>query len=86
MAPIRVRLSVTTAEAAIDAAITGTGVTRLISYQVAAAVARGELLTVLAQYEREPMPSASFMQDKKCCTRDCGGCISALTAAGRNQW
>jgi DNA-binding transcriptional LysR family regulator len=55
-APIRVRLSVTTAEAAIDAAIRGAGVTRLISYQVAAAVARGELRIILAQYEREPVP------------------------------
>lgn len=56
MVPIRVRLSVTTAEAAIDAAIAGAGLTRLISYQVAAAVARGELRIILAQYEREPMP------------------------------
>ena len=55
-AAIRPRLSVTTAEAAIDAAIAGAGVTRVISYQAAAAVARGELRIVLAQYEPEPLP------------------------------
>jgi DNA-binding transcriptional LysR family regulator len=56
MAPVRVRLAVTTAEAAVDAAIDGIGVTRLLSYQVAEAVARGALRIILAQYEREPMP------------------------------
>jgi DNA-binding transcriptional LysR family regulator len=56
MAPIRVRLAVTTAEGAVDAAIAGVGLTRLISYQVAEAVARGALQIILAQYEPEPMP------------------------------
>jgi len=56
MAPISVRLAVTTAEAAIDAAMAGIGVTRLVSYQVAEAVARGTLRIIFAQYEREPMP------------------------------
>ena len=56
MAPVRVRLAVTTAEAAIDAAVAGIGVTRLLSYQVAEAVARGALRIVLDQYEREPIP------------------------------
>jgi DNA-binding transcriptional LysR family regulator len=56
MAPVRVRLAVTTAEAAIDGAVAGIGVTRLLSYQVAEAVARGALRIVLEQYEREPIP------------------------------
>jgi DNA-binding transcriptional LysR family regulator len=56
MAPVHVRLAVTTAEAAIDAAVAGIGLTRLLSYQVADAVARGALRIILAQYEREPMP------------------------------
>jgi DNA-binding transcriptional LysR family regulator len=53
MAPVRVRLA---AEAAIDAAVAGIGVTRLLSYQLAEAVARGALRIVLEQYEREPIP------------------------------
>ena len=58
MAPVRVRLAVTTAEAAIDAAIAGIGVTRLLSYQVAEAVARGALRMSASQ-----SPLASSMQD-----------------------
>ena len=54
--PIRVRLAVNTAEAAIDAAIAGIGVTRLFSYQAARAVAEGKLKIVLAAYEPEPAP------------------------------
>ena len=66
MAPVRVRLAVTTAEAAIDAAVAGIGVTRLLSYQVAEAVARGALRIVLEQYEREPIPR----QHAPCRTRN----------------
>jgi DNA-binding transcriptional LysR family regulator len=54
--PIRSRLSVNTAEAAIDAAIAGAGVTRVLSYQVARAVAERQLRIVLADHEREPLP------------------------------
>jgi DNA-binding transcriptional LysR family regulator len=54
--PIRVRLAVNTAEAAVDAAIAGIGVTRLLSYQAARAVAEGKLKIVLAAYEPEPVP------------------------------
>jgi DNA-binding transcriptional LysR family regulator len=56
MALVRMRLAVTTAEAAIDAAVAGIGLTRLLSYQVAEAVARGALRIVLERYEREPIP------------------------------
>ncbi len=54
--PIRSRLSASTAEAAIDAAISGLGVTRVLSYQAASAVAEGKLEIVLAAYEPEPLP------------------------------
>ncbi len=53
---IRSRLSVNTAEAAIDAAVAGVGVTRVLSYQAAEAVARGKLKIVLGAFEREPLP------------------------------
>lgn len=53
---VRSRLAVNTAEAAIDAAIAGVGVTRVLSYQVFAAVAEGKLQIVLADYEPEPLP------------------------------
>jgi DNA-binding transcriptional LysR family regulator len=53
---IRSRLSVNTAEAAIDAAAAGAGVTRVLSYQVALAVAEDRLRIVLAGFEFPPMP------------------------------
>jgi DNA-binding transcriptional LysR family regulator len=53
---IRSRLSVNTAEAAIDAAVAGAGVTRVLSYQVAQAVADGRLRIVLAPFEFPPAP------------------------------
>jgi DNA-binding transcriptional LysR family regulator len=54
--PIRSRLSVNTAEAAVDAAIAGVGVTRVLSYQAANAVAEGKLRILLSAYEPEPPP------------------------------
>lgn len=54
--PVRSRLSVNTAEAAIDAAVAGLGVTRVLSYQIAAALAAGRLEILLAQFEPEPWP------------------------------
>ena len=54
--PVRSRLVVTTAEAAIDAAIDGVGLTRVLSYQVATAVAAGKLVVLLQEYEVPPSP------------------------------
>jgi DNA-binding transcriptional LysR family regulator len=51
------RLVVTTAEAAIDAAVAGLGVTRVLSYQVAEAVRRGELAVALEAFEPKPWPA-----------------------------
>jgi len=53
---IRPRLSVTTAEASIDAAIAGIGVARPLSYQVARALAEGSLALVLENFEPPPGP------------------------------
>ncbi len=50
------RLSVTTTEAAAEAAIRGAGVVRLLHYQVAGAVAAGTLRLVLEDFEPEPAP------------------------------
>jgi DNA-binding transcriptional LysR family regulator len=54
--PIRSRLVVNTAEAAIDAAIAGVGLTRVLSYQVAAALEAGRLAIVLEDCEPAPSP------------------------------
>jgi DNA-binding transcriptional LysR family regulator len=50
------RLVVNTAEAAVDAAIAGVGITRLFSYQIAEAEAAGRLRRILRSFEMEPVP------------------------------
>lgn len=58
--PQRVRvkpiLTVNTAEAAIDAAKAGFGVTRVLSYQAAAPLAEGSLRLILKAYEADALP------------------------------
>jgi DNA-binding transcriptional LysR family regulator len=53
---VRARLVVNTAEAAIDAAIAGVGITRVLSYQVKKVIQSGALDTVLTKFESTPMP------------------------------
>ncbi|HEY4182698.1 MAG TPA: LysR family transcriptional regulator [Kofleriaceae bacterium] len=50
------RLTVTTTDAAVEAAMRGIGVVRLLHYQVAQAVKGGELRIVLQKFEPEPLP------------------------------
>jgi DNA-binding transcriptional LysR family regulator len=50
------RLAVTTTEAAAQAAIRSVGITRLLHYQVAEAIERGELHIILEAYEPIPAP------------------------------
>lgn len=50
------RLTVSTTEAAISAALAGWGLTRVMSYQVAAELQRGELTRLLQAYEAKPIP------------------------------
>jgi DNA-binding transcriptional LysR family regulator len=54
--PIRPRLSVTTAEAAVWAASEAVGVTRVLHYQCADAVRSGSLRIILADFEVQPLP------------------------------
>ncbi len=54
--PIHTRLSVNTAEAAIDAAVAGIGLTRVLAYQAASALVEGRLRTVLNDYLPKPSP------------------------------
>jgi DNA-binding transcriptional LysR family regulator len=54
--PVHSRLAVNTAEAAIDAAIAGVGIARVLSYQIADAVAAGTLSIMLEKFEPAPSP------------------------------
>ncbi len=54
--PIRPRFAVNTADGAIDAAIAGAGIARILSYQAAEAIADGRLVVVLEAFQPEPLP------------------------------
>jgi DNA-binding transcriptional LysR family regulator len=54
--PVHSRLVVNTAEAAIDAAVHGAGVTRVLSYQIEQARRAGLLQVVLEDFEPAPVP------------------------------
>jgi DNA-binding transcriptional LysR family regulator len=54
--PIRPKLVVNTAEAAIDAAAEGVGLTRVFSYQIQGAIKSGALVTTLKRFEPAPAP------------------------------
>lgn len=53
---LRPRLICSTIDAALAAALDGQGIARLLSYQVAPAVAEGRLRLLLTDYEEEPRP------------------------------
>ncbi|HEY4164854.1 MAG TPA: LysR family transcriptional regulator [Dongiaceae bacterium] len=50
------RLYCNTNEAAISAAISGWGLTRVLSYQIGPALADGRLIGILTDFEEEPLP------------------------------
>ncbi|MBX9709682.1 MAG: LysR family transcriptional regulator [Xanthobacteraceae bacterium] len=54
--PIHSRLTVNTAEAALDAAMAGLGVTRVLSYQAADLVRAGTMKVILETFEPAPLP------------------------------
>jgi len=54
--PVRSRLFVSTSEAAIDAAIAGVGLARVLSYQAANAIADGKLIRTLQPFEPAALP------------------------------
>ena len=53
---VRPRLHVTTSEAAIDAAVGGLGLTRVLCYQISAPRENGLLEVVLEKFEPAPLP------------------------------
>jgi DNA-binding transcriptional LysR family regulator len=53
---IQPRLVVNTAQAAIDAALDGLGITRVMSYQVDKLLASGRLRAILTSHEPAPVP------------------------------
>jgi DNA-binding transcriptional LysR family regulator len=64
-APIRSRLTVSTSEAAVAAAVAGSGVTRVMSYKMEAARQSGALVLVLEDFEKDPLPVHVLFKERK---------------------
>jgi len=65
MVPIRVRLTTTTPDSAVDAACAGLGLVQATSYQVAEAVRAGTLVPVLRAFEAPPTPVSLVYPSKR---------------------
>lgn len=65
MVRMKPRLTVTSNDAAIDAAVGGLGVCRLLSYQVAEQLRDGRLSIILADYEEAPLPVHVLHRESK---------------------
>lgn len=64
-APIRTRLTVNTSEAAVEAAIAGAGIARVMSYKMEAARRAGTLDVMLEDFEQEPWPVHIVYAERK---------------------
>lgn len=59
---VKSRFSVSSAGAAVAAAVAGVGIARLLCYQVSKKLAEGDLRLLLRQYEPEPLPVSLVYQ------------------------
>jgi DNA-binding transcriptional LysR family regulator len=64
-APIRSRLTVNDSEAAIDAAIAGAGIARVMAYKMETARRAGTLEVMLQDFELEPLPLHIVYAERK---------------------
>ncbi|MGY3031230.1 DNA-binding transcriptional LysR family regulator [Bradyrhizobium sp. USDA 4354] len=65
MVPIRSRLTVSDSEAAVEAAVAGAGITRVMSYKMEAARRSGKLVLMLEEFEQEPWPVYVVYAERK---------------------
>ncbi|TCU63299.1 LysR family transcriptional regulator [Bradyrhizobium sp. R2.2-H] len=63
--PIRSRLTVSDSEAAVEAAVAGAGVTRVMSYKMEAARRSGKLVLMLEEFEQAPWPVHIVYAERK---------------------
>lgn len=63
--PIRTRLTVSDSEAAVEAAVAGAGVTRVMSYKMEAARRSGKLALMLEEFEQAPWPVHILYAERK---------------------
>lgn len=83
VARIRPRLRTSTNDAARSAALAGLGLTRLLSYQVADALAQGTLVPLLENFETPPLPVHVVHQEGRHATPKVRAFVDLAVAALR---
>ncbi len=61
----KARLAVNTTEAAVEAAVAGIGIARVLSYQVRDEIASGALVPILEEFAPEPLPVSLVYPDAR---------------------
>jgi len=64
-APIRSRLTVNTSEAAVEAAVAGAGIAKVMSYKMENARRAGDLVIMLEQFEQQALPVHIVYPERK---------------------
>ena len=82
---IRPRLTVTSNDAAIDAAVQGFGITRLLSYQVAPQLATGQLKVILSKFEQAPLPVHVIHREGRYASAKVRSFVDLIAAKLRND-
>jgi DNA-binding transcriptional LysR family regulator len=82
---VNARLKVTSNDAAITAALAGFGITRLLSYQVAAEVAAGRLCLLMPEFDPPPHPVHILHREGRHASARVRGFIDLLAARLRTD-
>lgn len=82
---IRPRLMVTTNDSAIDAALRGFGITRLLSYQIAPYLASGQLQIVLSEFEPTKVPIHVLHREGRYASAKVRSFVDLIVAELRND-
>jgi DNA-binding transcriptional LysR family regulator len=82
---VRSRLTVNTAEAAIDAALAGVGITRVLSYQAAAALAEGSLKEILRGSDSSEIPVSILHREDRLAQAKVQAFVAFAAAALRKR-
>jgi DNA-binding transcriptional LysR family regulator len=82
---VKPRLRVTSNDSAIEAAVLGLGITRLLSYQITTQLASGELKIIMSEFEPKPMPIHIIHREGKYTTAKIRTFVDLISMKLRNN-
>lgn len=82
---VKPRLRVTSNDSAIEAAVLGLGITRLLSYQITTQLASGDLKIIMSEFEPKPMPIHIIHREGKYTTAKIRSFVDLISMKLRNN-